>query len=373
MREPNDMGSGQPRQDRGLGHFWTERLASIPQSNRGRLLIAAVAIAAMAVALWTREPSTGSDQPGIASLASVGGTVAAKTVAAPTSTPLPPTPTPTPSTILPLAIPTAQPVGKGPNAPTRKPGSPDPSPTTDHVVVVDGDSGEILFQRNAYEPIAPASLTKIMTAILGIEHGKLSSYVPIDVNARDFNDSTVMGLEAGFHVTMEDLLYGLMLPSGNDAAVAIGRYVAGADDTFVWLMNVKAKELGLRSTHFVNPHGLDAPDHYSCPADMVTMARYGMQYETFQKLAAAKAYDIREDNISYTVTNLNPMLWAYPGVDGVKIGYTDNSGRSIVASAVSNGHRVYVAFMRSEAGLVPETTALLDWAYSSFEWGSPTQ
>jgi serine-type D-Ala-D-Ala carboxypeptidase (penicillin-binding protein 5/6) len=135
---------------------------------------------------------------------------------------------------------------------------------------------------------------------------------------------------------------------------------------------VKAKELGLRATHFANPHGLDNPDHYSCPADMVTMARYGMQYPEFRKLAAAKAYDIRESNISYTIQNLNPVLWSYPGADGVKIGYTDNSGRSMVATAVENGHRVYVAYMRSDSGLVPETTQLLNWAFASFDWGQST-
>ncbi len=371
MREPDDLRSRRPRRERGGGHPWTDNLVSSVLSNRHKVLIAGLAIVAIFAALGTRGPSTTTTESrGIAQLANTGGNGATKAAApAATSTPLLPTPTPTPSTILPLAVPTAQLAGKSANAPVRKPGTPDPSPTTDHVVVVDGASGEILFQRNAYQPVAPASLTKIMTAILGIEHSKLSTFVPIDVSARDFSDSTVMGLEPGFHMTMEDLLYGLMLPSGNDAAVAIARYVGGNESAFVWLMNVKAKELGLRATHFANPHGLDDPNHYSCPADMVTMARYGMQYEEFRKLAAAKAYDIREDNISYTVTNLNPLLWSYPGADGVKIGYTDNSGRSIVASATQNGHRVYVAFMKTESGLAPETTALLDWAFSSFDWG----
>lgn len=252
--------------------------------------------------------------------------------------------------------------------PTRKPGAPDPNPSTDHVIVVDAASGAILFQRNAYEPIAPASLTKIMTAILGIEHGNLSDHVNVDVDARSFADSTVMGLEPGFDVTLEDILYGLMLPSGNDAATQISHYVAGNEQAFVRLMNQKAVWLGLRATHFVNPHGLDASDHYSSPYDMVVMARYGMQYPVFQKLAAARSYDIRESNISYTVRNLNPLLGTYPGADGVKIGYTDNSGRSIVATATRNGHRVYVAFMKSADGLAQEAGLLLDWAFGSFTW-----
>lgn len=250
----------------------------------------------------------------------------------------------------------------------RKPGTPDPDPSTQHVVVVDGESGAVLFNRNGFDPVAPASLTKIMTAILGIEHGNPSDRVEVDVSARDFEDSTLMGLEPWFDVTLEDLLYGAMLPSGNDAAIAIARYVAGTEELFVGLMNEKARQLGLESTHFTNPHGLDEPDHYSSPYDMVTLARYGMQYPLFRKLAAARSYDISRSNIAYTIENLNPILWAYPGADGVKIGYTDNAGRAIVATAVRDGHRIYVGFMRSEAGLVPDTVELFDWAFNSFEW-----
>ncbi|HEX2922475.1 MAG TPA: hypothetical protein VHS28_00425, partial [Chloroflexota bacterium] len=184
MREPDNRRLRRSRQNRGFGHFWMNRPISLLQSNTGKLLIAALAVTFIAVALWTRGPSTSADQRSIASLANTGGNVATKAAHGPGSTAVPPTPTPTPSTIRPFAVATAQPVGKGPTHPSRKQGTPDPSPTTDHVIVVDGNSGEILFQRNAFEPIAPASLTKIMTAILGIEHGPLSNFVPIDVNAR---------------------------------------------------------------------------------------------------------------------------------------------------------------------------------------------
>jgi D-alanyl-D-alanine carboxypeptidase (penicillin-binding protein 5/6) len=256
----------------------------------------------------------------------------------------------------------------GSPSPVRRPGTPDPNPTTDHVIVVDGSSGAILFQRNPYEPVAPASLTKIMTAILGIEYGNPSDHVKVDVDAHNYEDSTVMGLEPWFDVTLQDILYGLMLPSGNDAAEQIAHYVAGSNEPFVRLMNQKAAWLGLRATHFANPHGLDMPDHYSNPYDMVAMARYGMQYPIFQQLAAAKSYAIRSSNISYAFENLNPLLWSYPGADGVKIGYTDNSGRSIVASATRNGHRVFASFMKSKAGLGPDASLLLDWAFDSFTW-----
>lgn len=275
---------------------------------------------------------------------------------------------PTLENVRPLAGPLMPKLGSTGPAPVRKAGSPDPMPSTDRFIVMDGASGAILFEENSREPVAPASLTKIMTAILGVEHGKLDDYPKLDVNATDFSDSTVMGLESWFNVTLEDLLYGLMLPSGNDAAVAIARYVAGNETTFVKLMNEKAAWLGLQTTHFANPHGLDTSDHYSSPYDMAVMARYGMQYPEFQKLAAAKHYDVRRSNIAFSFDNLNPMLWAYPGADGVKIGYTDNAGRSIVASATRNGHRVFVAFMKSQAGLAPDASHLLDWAFGYHTW-----
>ncbi len=350
---------------------WRVTLRILPSSSGWRLLsVLALALVLLGTALWSR--------PGrsyIASTASPESTELPAT-ARPTQQAQPspqesssPTAAPVPTdTLRPLAGPVMPKIVDAGPRPSRKPGAPDPNPSTDHVIVVDGASGDILFQRNAYEPVAPASLTKIMTAILGIEHGNLADYVNVDVDARSFADSTVMGLEPGFHVTLEDILYGLMLPSGNDAAVQIAHYVAGNESAFVRLMNEKARWLGLRATHFVNPHGLDVSDHYSCPYDMVVMARYGMQYPVFQKLAAARSYDIRESNISYTVYNLNPLLGTYPGADGVKIGYTDSSGRSIVASATRNGHRVYVAFMRSADGLAQEAGLLLDWAFGSFTW-----
>lgn len=327
------------------------------------LVLAGMAAAAIAAALLSapRSGVGGAVVPGGGTAAPVEGqrSPAHAATAVPTATP---------SAIRPLAIPTAAPLAPTAPPPVRKPGAVDPDPSTNHVAVIDGDSGAVLFQRNGSAPVAPASLTKIMTAILGIEYGNISEHVRVDIDARSLPDSTVMGLEPWFDITVQDLLYGLMLPSGNDAALAIARYVSGSDNAFVTLMNQKAAWLGLRSTHFANPHGLDAPDHYSSPQDMVTLARYGMKYQTFRELAAARRYDIRESNISYTIENLNPLLWAYPGADGVKIGYTENAGRAIVATAARGGHRVYVAFMRSQAGLVPDATTLLDWAFSSFSW-----
>ena len=181
-------------------------------------------------------------------------------------------------------------------------------------------------------------------------------------------DSTLMGLEPGFDVSVRDLLYGVMLPSGNDAAIAVGRYVAGSDYAFLQLMNQKAAWLGLKNTQFKNPHGLDEVGHYSSPADMMIMARYAMQYPLFREIAAARKWDIQGTNINYTIPNVNPLLTAFPGADGIKTGFTDEAGRCLVGTATSGGHRVYVAFMKSTAGAGPDGAYLLNWAFNSFDW-----
>ena len=324
-------------------------------------------------------PAGGAQRAPAPALVRAQAATALEALVTPTDVPLPtatpgPEPTTTAGQIRPLSGPVMPRVPNIGAAPRRNPGAPDPNPTSDHVVVVDGTSGAVLFRRNALEPVAPASLTKIMTAILGIEHGNPADHVNITVDARTMPDSSLMGLQPGFDVTLEDLLYGLLLPSGNDAAVAIARYVAGNSEAFAQLMNEKARWLGLRATHFVNPHGLDASDHYSCPLDMVVMARYAMQYPLFRQIVDTKSYEVRESNIDFTMYNVNPIL-EYEGAEGVKTGLTDSAGKSLVAAATRNGHTIYVAFMRSDSGALADGTLLLNWAFNSFSWPdkSPSQ
>ncbi|MHB8992079.1 MAG: D-alanyl-D-alanine carboxypeptidase family protein [Chloroflexota bacterium] len=377
MEEPHGLEPGPASPEIDPGSSWRGSAFAAPPRTRRPVFFAILAVAATTILLAAYAVSVGGGRPAPGPAAAVQGVRSAAEPLVRRATPVPqprPTPAPTPDpAIRPLTVTVAPPaIDYGP-APARKPGTPDPDITTDHVIVVDGDSGAVLFQRNAYQPIAPASLTKIMTAILGIERGRLSDKVKVDVDAGSMAGSSLMGLEPWFDVTFQDLLYGLMLASGNDAALAIGRYVATTDEKFVKLMNEKARSLGLRCTRFANPHGLDAPDHYSCPADMVTMSRYAMQYPEFRRLVATRSYEVLGSNIDYTIYNVNPILNAYPGADGVKTGDTDNAGKCLVATAFENGHRVYVAFMRSEAGTAHDGAQLLNWAFNSFEWppGSP--
>ena len=230
-------------------------------------------------------------------------------------------------------------------------------------VLVDGDSGEILWGRNAHGEVAPASLTKIVTSLVALDRARLTDRVNVQVDSRTMYESTVMGVTPGQNLSMETLLFGLMLPSGNDAALAIAQHVAGSESAFAELMNARAAQLGLVNSHFVNAHGLDAPGHYSSPFDLATLARVGMRNPSFARLASARRYEAE----GYTLVNLNRLLGTYPKADGVKIGYTDAAGRAIVGSATDNGHRVFVVLIRSW-NPTAEAQALLEWAFKGFAW-----
>jgi D-alanyl-D-alanine carboxypeptidase len=235
-----------------------------------------------------------------------------------------------------------------------------------YAVVVDGDSGQILWARDANTATPPASLTKIITALVVLDHANLGDTVVVGVDSRRMTGSTVMGVHPGDVLTVEDLLYGLMLPSGNDAALALAQHVAGTREAFVDLMNEKVRSLGLTGSQFVNPHGLDAPGHLSTAYDMAMLGREGMRNSIFQELAAARTYETPRGG-GFELHNLNQLLWRYQDADGVKIGYTPAAGRTIVASATRGGHRVYVAAMQSN-DIYADSAALLDWTFASYSW-----
>lgn len=239
--------------------------------------------------------------------------------------------------------------------------------SAEFAVVVDGDSGEVLWGRNADLPVAPASLTKIVTALVVLDHARPTDRVQVRVDSREMPESTVMGLLPSEELSVEDLLYGLMLPSGNDAALALAVHVSGTVEGFAALMNDKARALGLGGSRFVNPHGLDASGHLSTAYDMAMFAREGMRSSSiFRSVSSARNYQTPGGR-GYQFGNLNQLLWVYPGADGVKIGYTDAAGRSIVGSATRGGHRVLVALMQS-ADHYGDSSTLLDWAFASYQW-----
>jgi D-alanyl-D-alanine carboxypeptidase (penicillin-binding protein 5/6) len=235
--------------------------------------------------------------------------------------------------------------------------------------VIDEASGAILYGRNEHQEVPPASLTKIVTAMVALDRSSPTARVSTDVDSRVMWDSTVMGLVPGEEVSMEDLLYGIMLPSGNDAAIAIARHIAGTEAAFAELMNAKVRELGLRHTRFVNSHGLEEPGHYSSAYDMAMLSRAAMRQPYFRRLAVAKEWSASGLLRSYRLVNLNRLLWQYPGADGVKIGYEDTAINTMVVSAVRDGHRIYASFMRSTRRDA-DGTALLNYAFDAYAWPS---
>jgi len=229
--------------------------------------------------------------------------------------------------------------------------------------VIDYDTGTILYEKNAFVKRPMASTTKIMTAILAIENCPLDAWVPISGQAAGIGGS-VMGLKAGTNVRMEDLLYGLMLCSGNDAAVAIAEYCAGSVRDFANMMNEKAREIGAYETHFSNPHGLDAEDHYTTAYDLAKITRYALQNPVFNRIVRMREYyyDGR------TLTNTNEMLDLYEGTDGVKTGYTGLAGRCLVTSATRNNVRLIsvVLFCDSKSLRTQSSMKILDYAFENY-------
>ena len=241
-----------------------------------------------------------------------------------------------------------------------------PAITAKAAVVVDGDTGRVLYGANAYQRRRPASTTKIMTAIIAIEHGDLERTIVSDVDGSQMKGSSIMGLRPGVRITARDLLYGLLLPSGNDAAVLLAENIDGTVPAFVDEMNRKASELGMDDTHFANPHGLDAAQHYSTAYDLARLGRYAMANSEFATIAGTVDWHLGMPS-DYDLHNGNSFLTTYPGADGVKMGWTERAGWTLVASAVRDGHRVFVTVLDS-TDRDADATALLDWAFASYHW-----
>ena len=244
--------------------------------------------------------------------------------------------------------------------------TPAPNVTSAAVAVVDEASGTLLYEKKAHDRLAPASLTKIATAILAIEGMEPGAVVTSDVDSRTMYESSVMGLVPGDCFQASELLYGLMLPSGNDVALALARYQAGSDAAFVQGMNTLVKRLGLTDTTFTDPHGLGGPLHKSSAYDIAMLARYGMSLSRFRDVVKTGSYTAKGAR-TLSMYNTNALLSTYPAADGVKTGFTDEAGRMLAASAMKNGHRVYVVLLNDQNRDV-DARALLDWAFNNHTW-----
>ncbi len=202
-------------------------------------------------------------------------------------------------------------------------------------ILVDGETGRVIYEKDADSRSLIASTTKIMTALIVCEQCNVLDRMKIPKEAVGIEGSS-MYLKEGEVLTIQELLYGLMLHSGNDAAVALAIYCGGTLEGFVQLMNDKAHRLGLKNTHFENPNGLDAPKHYSTARDLAVLTAYAMKNPIFAQTVSTKNVRIGERSLQ----NHNKLLWRVDGADGVKTGYTIAAGRILVSSAQRNGRRL---------------------------------
>lgn len=247
-------------------------------------------------------------------------------------------------------------------------------PTRSHAIAAKGailmeqESGRVLFERDAHTPMRIASITKIMTATLAIESGKMNEMVTISKKA-SVTEGSSLYLQPGDKIKLEDLVYGLMLRSGNDAAVGIAEHVGGSVDHFVKMMNKKAKEIGMTKTVFANPHGLDDHEnHYSTAYDMALLTKYAMQNEQYRKISGTKEYHCKSLNRSIgTWFNKNKLLTIlYPYSTGGKTGYTIRAKRTLVSTAEKDDLKLIVVTINDRQDW-KDHMSLFNMAFQKYE------
>jgi D-alanyl-D-alanine carboxypeptidase (penicillin-binding protein 5/6) len=243
--------------------------------------------------------------------------------------------------------------------------------------LLDATSGQVIASQDANARIEPASLTKVMTAYVvfdALRDKKVTMDQMVNVSVHAWkvdNSSSKMFIDPATPVKIGDLLYGLMVQSGNDAAVALAEAVAGDEATFVTLMNREAQRLGMKNTHFANPHGLPSPENYSTASDLAILASHIIiDYPQFYKIDSVKQFTYNK----ITQQNRNRLLWLDPTVDGMKTGHTDNSGYSMIASAHrpngAAGERRLISVLSgatSDGMRTQESQKLLNWGFQNFD------
>ena len=236
-------------------------------------------------------------------------------------------------------------------------------------VVIDRNSNTILIGKNENQKKKMASTTKIMTALVVIEHCNLSDTVEISKKAANTGGSR-LGLKTGDNITVYDLLYGLMMRSGNDAAVALAEHVAGSITDFSNLMNEKAKNLGLSNTHFVTPHGLDEDEHYTTAYELAILSNYAMNNEIFSKIVRTKNYTITINGYPKTLTNTNELLGVLNGVYGIKTGFTNGANRCLVTCCKRGDMDIICVVLGADTKKYRTTDSikLIEYAFHNFTY-----
>lgn len=236
-------------------------------------------------------------------------------------------------------------------------------------VVIDRKSNTVLVGKNENQKKKMASTTKIMTALIVIENCDLSETVEISKKSASTRGSR-LGLKTGDKITVYDLLYGLMMRSGNDSAVALAEHTAGSISIFADLMNQKAVELGLSNTHFVTPHGLDEDEHYTTAYELALLSNYAMNNEIFAKIVGTKNYTITINGYPKTLTNTNELLGSLNGVYGIKTGFTNGANRCLVTCCKRGEMDLICVVLGADTKKYRTTDSikLLEYSFSNFKY-----
>ena len=226
-------------------------------------------------------------------------------------------------------------------------------------VLMDGDSGRVLYEKDSRTRRLIASTTKLMTALVALESGRDLDEVVTAAPEWTGAEGSSIYLRPGEEITLEALLYGLLLRSGNDAALAVAGFCGGTVEDFVARMNEKAEALGMADSHFANPNGLDAEGHYSTAYDMALLARASLENETLSQIVSTRSITLG----TRSFTNHNKLLWRYEGCVGMKTGYTERAGRTLVSAARRDGMTMICVTLDAPSDWA-DHTALLDWGFS---------
>lgn len=235
--------------------------------------------------------------------------------------------------------------------------------------VIDNKTGITLYEKNAEIKHLPASTTKLMTALIALENCLPQSVIKAGFIEKE---GAVMGLQEGDTLTLENLLYGLLVPSGNDAAYVLAYSCARSYGDFIEAMNKKAKELGMLNTRFENPAGFDNESQYSTARDLTKLARAAVANPIISKIVAIKSVVINDvtGTKTYYLENVNKLLGTIPGVEGVKTGQTEGSLENLVVKITRDNHTLIAVVLGSQDRF-GESTALIEWAYKNFTWQTP--
>lgn len=242
-----------------------------------------------------------------------------------------------------------------------------PAVTAKNVFILDTGSQNVLYQLNSDQPEYPASTTKMMTALVALGHFPVSQILTV---TKSYPDGQNADLQPGEQMTVEQLLYAMLVQSANDAAEILAENYPGGRTAFIQKMNDNAVELHLTHTHFANPTGLDEDNHYSTAADLTRLAQAVLDHPLLAKIVSTENAVVATNTSPHVLTNVNQLLGKVPGVLGIKTGFTDLAGQTLVTYVNRNNHPVIITVLGSTDRFA-DTQILIDWVYQNFTWVNP--